>query len=285
MSRSALLVLKKETGLTSFSSLGYVKKYFKGEKVGHAGTLDKFASGLMLVLVGKATRLNPLFSSLDKTYIATVKFGVETDTLDPEGEVVETGKIPTKDEIEAILPTFLGKQLQIPPVYSALHVNGKRAYQLARSGQDVEMQAREINIYDIKLLEVNNDCAKIQLCVSKGTYIRSFARDLGHALSTCASLTALERTCIGPYDYSNISEFETAVEKTRPLLLKMNNIHTLELKSEAIKLIKNGYLPNDFFHPHDLKEGYYLGLFNNKCLVILNYKDNRFEILTQFEDC
>ena len=170
-------------------------------------------------------------------------------------------------------------------LFRSLHVNGKRAYQLARSGEVVEMEAREINIYDIKLLEVDKDCAKIQLRVSKGTYIRSFARDLGHALSTCASLSELERTSIGPYDYSNISVFDTAVEKTLPLLLKMDNIKTLELKTEALKLIKNGYLPNNFFLPQVLTEGYYLGLSNNKCLVILYYKDNKFEIVTQFEDC
>ncbi len=283
MSKTALLILKKESGVTSFASLSSVKRYFKGEKVGHAGTLDKFASGLMLVLVGRATKLNPIFSSLDKTYIATVKFGIETDTLDPEGEVIKTGHIPTREEIEAVLPSFLGKQEQVPPVYSALHVNGKRAYELARSGKDVEMQSRPINIYTIKLLDFKEDEAVIELRVSKGTYIRSFARDLGYKLGTCASLSALERTTIGPYSYDDISNFDTACEATIPLLLKMSYIKKIEVRRDAIKKLQNGLIPYSFTTDQMDEDAYYLALYNGNLIAILEKCGKKISIAAQGE--
>ena len=128
----SLLLMDKKEGVTSFSSLYPIKKEHKGEKVGHAGTLDKFASGLMVVFIGTATRLNPVFSSFGKKYRGRLEFGAETDTLDPEGNIVkESSYIPMLEEIEKILPTFIGKQLQTPPLYSALHIDGKRAYQMA----------------------------------------------------------------------------------------------------------------------------------------------------------
>lgn len=283
MSKTALLILKKESGVTSFASLSSVKRYFKGEKVGHAGTLDKFASGLMLVLVGRATKLNPLFSSLDKTYIATVRFGIETDTLDPEGEVIKTGYIPTREEVDAVLPSFLGRQEQIPPVYSALHVKGKRAYELARSGKDVEMQSREINIYSIKLLDFKGDEAKIELRVSKGTYIRSFARDLGTRLNTCASLSALVRTTIGPYSFSDESDFESAVDKTIPLLLKMDTIDKVNILNDSIKKLQNGLVPYHFTDDKMIKDGYYLALYDDHLIAILDKCGKKISIVAQGE--
>jgi tRNA pseudouridine 55 synthase len=276
--------MNKEPGVTSFRSLSDAKHYFKGEKVGHAGTLDKFAEGLMLVLVGKATKLNPLFSSLDKTYVASVRFGLETDTLDPEGETVKTGPLPTAEEIEAVLPSFLGEQNQIPPLYSALHVDGKRAYQIARSGASVEMKSRKINIYSIKFLSFDGAIAQIELRVSKGTYIRSFARDLGERLGTAASLCALKRTSIGPYTLDDVSSFDTATEKTVEVLLKMENIRTLDLRPETLKLVRNGYLPKGFFIGSVDADGYYLGMVDGRCIVILSRENGAFDIVAQYGD-
>ncbi|MGN1164183.1 MAG: tRNA pseudouridine(55) synthase TruB, partial [Candidatus Ornithospirochaeta sp.] len=142
----SVILLDKKEGITSFSSLNEIKRKFRGSKVGHAGTLDKFASGLMIVMTGGATRLNPVFSSFGKKYRASIEFGSETDTLDPEGIVIaESEKIPTEDEIKAVLPSFLGEQDQTPHVSSALHVDGKRAYIEARKGNDIDMPSRRIN--------------------------------------------------------------------------------------------------------------------------------------------
>ena len=199
MAESELLLMDKEEGITSFSSLSSIKRSHTGMKVGHAGTLDKFASGLMIVLVGKATRLNPVFSSMGKSYIAEVTFGRETDTLDPEGEVVRRSDPPTEEAIRSVLPSFLGRQSQIPPVYSAIHVGGKRAYQEARSGREVEMAPREITIDSIELLSYDGEKAVISASVSKGTYIRSLGRDIAAAAGSAGYLSALRRLRVGPW--------------------------------------------------------------------------------------
>ncbi len=130
-----MLLLDKPIGITSFQALGAVKRHFNTKKVGHAGTLDKFASGLLLVFVGEATRLVPWFVGLDKTYVATIRFGQETDTLDPEGEVIREALVPDLTLVQAKLHEFIGAQIQIPPVYSAIHVDGKRAYERVLAGE------------------------------------------------------------------------------------------------------------------------------------------------------
>ena len=131
-----LLLEDKEEGTTSFASLSKIKKEYRKEKVGHAGTLDKFASGLMIVMVGNATKLNPVFSSFSKKYIAKIEFGKETSTLDPEGDVIATADLPKREDFEKAIESFVGKQKQVPPIYSALHIDGKRAYIEARKGND-----------------------------------------------------------------------------------------------------------------------------------------------------
>ena len=130
--KNGLLLLNKKPGVTSFDSLSNVKKAFATRKVGHTGTLDRFASGLLLVLVGRGVKLVPLFEDCVKEYTGTVFFGEETDTLDPEGSVIATGKVPSREEVEAVLSAFRGDILQEPPAYSAIHVNGRRAYELTR---------------------------------------------------------------------------------------------------------------------------------------------------------
>ncbi len=234
MAESELLLMDKEEGITSFSSLSSIKRSHKGMKVGHAGTLDKFASGLMIVLVGKATRLNPVFSSMGKSYIAEVTFGRETDTLDPEGEVVRRSDPPTEEAIRSVLPSFLGRQSQIPPVYSAIHVGGKRAYQEARSGREVEMAPRDITIDSIELLSYDGERAVISASVSKGTYIRSLARDIGERAGSCAFVSRLRRTSIGPFTLSDIPL------DTKSLLDKTGLFSTVQLDPSSRREVENG---------------------------------------------
>ncbi len=211
-----ILLCDKEEDITSFSSLGKYRKEYRGVKVGHAGTLDRFASGLMIVMIGGATRLNPVFSEFGKRYTAVVEFGCETDTLDREGRVTaETSRIPTEKEIREILPSFLGKQKQKPPVYSAIHVNGKRAYREAMKGREVDIPERDICIYAISLLSWDGKRATIDCSVSKGTYIRSLGRDMAFRLGSLAHLVSLRRTEVGPFSLSDISlSTEELIEKT-----------------------------------------------------------------------
>jgi tRNA pseudouridine55 synthase len=176
-----------------------VKKALSIKKVGHAGTLDKFAEGLLIVLTGRCTKLIPWFQSCDKSYTGIVKFGAETDTLDPEGDIIKECAAPSRKQIEAAIPQFTGKIMQAPPTYSAIHIDGKRAYQLALEGAEVEMKKRPIEIYDFQLEKYEDGEATIKVDCSKGTYIRSLARDVAKAADSCAHLIYLNRTSIAGF--------------------------------------------------------------------------------------
>ncbi|MDR3160470.1 MAG: tRNA pseudouridine(55) synthase TruB [Spirochaetaceae bacterium] len=191
---SGFLLLRKEEGITSFQSLHWVKKALSTGKVGHTGTLDKFAAGLLLVLAGRAVKLTPWFSGCDKWYEGIVRFGEETDTLDPEGRVIARGEVPARDALEAALPRFRGTIAQTPPAYSAVRIGGERASRLARSGVAVEMKERAVSIYALELLSYEPPLASIRVHCSKGTYIRSLARDIALEAGSRAHLVSLERT-------------------------------------------------------------------------------------------
>ncbi len=236
-----ILLSDKEEDITSFSSLNKVKREYRGEKVGHAGTLDRFASGLMIVMVGGATKLNPIFSSFGKRYTATVKFGQETDTLDREGSVKAVSeKIPTEEELLGVLPEFIGAQKQIPPVYSAIHIDGKRAYQEARKQKDIAMPERDIFISSISLLSFSSDTAVIDCTVSKGTYIRSLARDIAIRCGSRGYLTALRRTEVGPFTLSDLDL------STDELLEKTGLFGEIHFTSLHRKEIDNGTIRKDW---------------------------------------
>ncbi len=200
---SGILLLAKKSGKTSFSSLSSVKHALGTGKVGHTGTLDSFADGLLVVLTGKLTHLVPHITGFSKTYLALIEFGSETDTLDPTGQVVKIGEIPSEEDVRASLEKFTGTIDQIPPLYSALHVNGKRASDLAREGKIAEIPARKITIHSISLLDFYEKYALIEVHCSKGTYIRSLARDIAAECGTCAHLLALRRTSVGPFSLKN----------------------------------------------------------------------------------
>jgi tRNA pseudouridine55 synthase len=197
--QAGLLLLCKHSGYTSFESLSTVKKALGTGKVGHTGTLDKFASGLLLVLTGRALKLSPWFDGCDKRYEGTVCFGAETDTLDPEGPVVAEAPPPSQSALEAALPQFRGPILQAPPAYSAVHIAGRRAHELARAGETPEMKKRPVTIHALELLSYEPPLARIFVHCSKGTYIRSLARDLALAAGSRAHLIALRRTQIAGF--------------------------------------------------------------------------------------
>ncbi len=265
---SILLVDKKE-GLTSFQSLNLIKKNID-KKVGHCGTLDKFASGLMIVLTNRYTKLNSIFSNKDKEYEALFEFGIETDTLDPEGKIIKEGKAPTLKDIEnAIKNNLTGKILQEPPIYSAIHVNGERAYKLARNNKITKMDKRECFIHKFDIIEYNKPFLKSKIKVSKGTYIRSIARDLGKLTNSCAYVKSLRRTKIGNYsikDAIDISNTDLDLEKhTRFVLSKIEGLKTYNLNDYEDSKIKNGHLPNLLS-----KKGLYKLVYDNKIRAIVN---------------
>jgi tRNA pseudouridine55 synthase len=208
---SGYLLLNKKPGITSFEALDQVKKAFSTGKVGHTGTLDKFATGLLLVLVGKAVKLSSWFSGSDKQYEGLIRFGIETDTLDPEGATVAEGEIPSLEQLEAALPDFRGTIYQEPPVYSAIHVKGKRASDLARSGKTMSMQKRSVSVYALDLLSYKPPLAIIHVHCSKGTYIRSLARDIAIRAGSRAHLVFLNRTSIAGFQISEALDISDAL--------------------------------------------------------------------------
>jgi tRNA pseudouridine55 synthase len=194
-----LVLLNKKPGLTSFEALNEVKRAIGSGKVGHTGTLDKFAQGLLLVLTGGALKLSPWFSHADKKYLGRIHFGVETDTLDPEGSQVAAANPPTLEQTERALSLFTGRIMQEPPAYSALHVNGKRASALARSGETPEMKKRPAHIYKLELRAWDPPFAEIFVHCASGAYIRSLARDIAIAAGSRAHLCGLTRTNVAGF--------------------------------------------------------------------------------------
>ena len=249
MARNAIILVDKGEGITSFDCLGRIKRTVN-RKTGHCGTLDKFAHGLMIVLCGSYTHLVPAFMGLDKTYEAVIEFGKMTDTLDPEGEVVETSPVPSEEVILSALSRMEGVQYQVPPVYSAIHVDGKRSYLMARSGaQDVDLKPRLINVKSIEVLSWEEPLLTVRLDVSKGTYIRAFARDLGHMCHSSAYVKSLYRTKIGPFDIRDAVRFDDQaaleqLDEGRHFLDMLPGSMNVEVNDiEAFKA-SNGYVKN-----------------------------------------
>ncbi len=195
----AVILLDKPPGVSSFAALSAVKRALATTKVGHAGTLDPFADGLLIALSGSWTRLASLASAMDKEYVAAVAFGTGTDTLDPEGTVTAEGPVPSRADLESALPAFIGGIMQAPPAFSAVHVGGRRAYEAARKGESVAPAPRAVTIHSLRLLDFSGSEAVLAVACSKGTYIRSLARDIAARLGTVAHLRRLRRTRIGGF--------------------------------------------------------------------------------------
>jgi tRNA pseudouridine55 synthase len=200
MTKNGILLLNKPPGISSARALNPVKRRFRGQKVGHTGTLDPFASGLLVVMVGHATRFSDWLLKLDKRYEARMQIGVETSTLDPEGEPVASGPIVSFAAIEAAARRWVGTIQQEPPAYSALKVNGMRAYQRARRGETVTMPARAARVDEIRVVATEHaDHVDLMVACASGTYIRSLARDIARTAGTRGSLIALHRSAVGPF--------------------------------------------------------------------------------------
>ncbi len=199
MNTNGIILLNKRSGYTSFQELTYLKRNLGISKLGHGGTLDKFAEGMLVVLTGYMTRFNQYLLPLEKTYIGTFHFGKETETLDPEGSIISEAEVPSRQSVLDVLDQFRGTILQQPPVYSAVHIDGKRAYRAAREGKQLDMPYRSVQIYDLEMLSWNPPEAVFSIRCSKGTYIRSLARDIARAAGSRAYVSALTRTAVGPF--------------------------------------------------------------------------------------
>ncbi|MDR2445586.1 MAG: tRNA pseudouridine(55) synthase TruB [Spirochaetaceae bacterium] len=204
----AFLLLNKIPGITSFGSLAPVKRALASGKVGHTGTLDKFADGLLVVLVGRALKLSSFFTNCNKRYEALVRFGAETDTLDMEGDVVAESPPPSKKALETAIRRFIGPIMQKPPAFSAIHLDGKRACELARSGFPVDMPPRPVTVYELTLQSYEPPLARIGVFCSSGTYVRALARDIAVVAGSRAHLAALTRTESGQFKLADALNLE-----------------------------------------------------------------------------
>ena len=258
-----IILLAKQPGLTSFASLYAVKRAFKTSKVGHTGTLDSFAEGLLVVCTGSLTRLAGRITQFDKTYEAVIKFGEETDTLECAGSVVRTAPLPSKSDFEKAISRFTGNIMQTPPAFSALHVDGARASDLVRQGKNIELYPRPVTVYESKILEIAEDssgavnAARVLFKVSKGTYIRSLARDIAAECKSAAHLAGLRRTTVGDFHLEDAAGFgalksftiDSALENAERLKLCAGNFEKRgagkkdEVSADLISEIQEKSLP------------------------------------------
>lgn len=238
-----LFVVNKPRSFTSRDVVNKLSKILKIKKIGHTGTLDPIATGVLVCLTGKYTKLVDLLTSLDKEYIAEIKAGIKTDTGDITGNVIEVkNKAISKSDVEKVFVEFPKKYLQTVPKYSAVKINGKKLYEYARENIEVELPKREVNIYSLELIEFNEDIIKFRTHVSKGTYIRSLIEDICDNLGIVGTMNSLVRTKQGKFDISDAKTLEE-IEKNS---LKGKNIHEfldypcVNINDIEIKKVVNG---------------------------------------------
>lgn len=221
--KSGSLLINKRIGVTSRQEVNFISHKFETKKAGHIGTLDPFADGLLIVLLGSSTKISPFLETMDKEYIATLRLGIKTDSGDLTGNQIETKEVPnlTKEKINEVLASFLGKQSQVPPMYSAIKINGKELYKYARQGVELERKSREIYIYNIILLNHTDNEITFKAKVSKGTYIRTLGEDIATKLGSVGHLTSLTRIAVGPYKLEDAKTSEKVSENDLVPILKM----------------------------------------------------------------
>lgn len=249
-----LLVVNKEKNLTSRDVVNNLTKIFNTKKIGHTGTLDPIATGVLVCLFGKYTKLVDLLTSLDKEYIAEIKLGIKTDTGDITGSIIENKKYNiTKEEIIKVFKEFPQKYEQTVPKYSAVKINGKKLYEYARNNIEIELPKREVSIFSLELIDYEKDIIKFKAHVSKGTYIRSLIEDICEKLGTIGTMNNLIRTKQGGFDI----EDSFILDDIKNGNFKFQNIHeflkypSIEINDELIKIIKNGGRIKNIYNVQD----------------------------------
>lgn len=285
---NGVIIVNKPSGITSQDVVTEIRKYLKIKSVGHAGTLDPLASGVLPILISKGTRISKYLIDHDKEYIATLRLGKQTDTGDITGEVIEESNVPEsamdEENVKDVLASFIGEQSQIPPMYSAIKVGGKKLYEYARIGEKVEVKPRQIKIYDIELLNMNRDAMEIvfRVSCSKGTYIRTLCEDIAKELSTVGTMTALVRTKAGDFTLDKSIELEKLLTLSTDEIEKnyfidietaFKSSGSINLRSDnELKLFINGMMlvkkmKNDVYRIYDKNRKFIgLGVIQNNIL-------------------
>lgn len=253
--KDGVIVVDKEPGPSSFQIVEKIKGLIKAKKVGHAGTLDPFATGVLVVLLNKGTKLSPFLMSHDKVYKGSLTLGIETDTQDVTGRIIDKKDISslTNEMIKGSAIQFIGEIKQVPPSYSAVHYNGKRAYELARKGIDIDLQPKDVRVDYINILSIDLPHVTFEVGCSSGTYVRTLAADLGRSLGVGAHLSSLRRIQSGPF---HVADAVTLKQITYHLsdntigkvIVSLRNalkgVMEVEISDTLAQKIKNGYHPN-----------------------------------------
>ena len=282
-----IIVINKNKGCTSHDIVYKVKKLFN-EKVGHTGTLDPLAEGVLPILIGKGTLCSKYLINHDKKYIVKLQLGIKTDTADSEGNIIDEKIVKkdllTEENIKEVFKSFIGKQEQIPPIYSAIKVNGKKLYEYARKGQKVELKARQIEIYDIKLLKINlkENQIEFEVFCGKGTYIRSLCEDIAKKFDTVGYMKELKRIQVGEFKIDNsitIKQLEENIENIDFINKKIISIEKIfndkpeiKLENRKLQLFLNGVqltkdMEDGIYRIYDEKQQFIgIGTIKNKLL-------------------
>jgi len=249
---SGVLVVDKPIGLTSHDVVQIIRRGTGIRRAGHTGTLDPRASGVLVILIGPAVRLSEFVSASDKRYQATIRLGSSTDTYDGDGQITSTSEIGdiSEEEFDEVLQTFVGEMEQVPPPYSAVKVKGRKAYEIARKGEEVELEPRMVNVYSLEILEWAPPEAVIDVYCSSGTYVRSLANDLGKALGSGAHLVGLRRTKSGRFtlrDAVQLRRLQEAFDAGDwyrfliPAAEALSDWPMIELDADAMELVRHGH--------------------------------------------
>lgn len=269
---NGIIVVNKLSGITSRDVVNSVCKILGTKKVGHTGTLDPLADGVLVLCVGKATKLVDVITSNDKEYVATVKLGILTDTLDVDGKVLEKRKCNiNKEELSRALESFVGVYEQEVPIYSAVKINGKKLYEYARNGEKIDLPKREVNVKAIELLDLNNDSYSFKVTVSKGTYVRSLIKDINDKLGIIGVMSKLTRTRQGRFKIEesySINDIEKGNYKLITItdVLKCKNCVIID--GNLYNVIKNGGLISNSYNKKMVTF-----LYNGKAVAIYKVYD------------
>lgn len=264
----------KPTGVSSGFVVNKIKR-ITNEKVGHLGTLDPSASGVLSIAVGKATKFFDYFLNKDKEYVALAKFGVLTDTLDSDGTVIEKDNVNVSlEDIEKIIPKMCGEILQIPPIFSSKNVNGERAYDLARQGKDVVLEPKKVQIYSIKVEKMHqNNLFRLKIHCSSGTYVRSIVRDIAKELGTNATTVCIIRTSSGKFKIDESVMLDDIAENKEKHLIKINSILNLPEIVLDEKQAKNLFSGKDILLDKD--NGEYLSFYKSEEFSVLKVENKK----------
>lgn len=249
---NGIVIVNKPKDFTSRDVVNKLTPIFNTKKMGHTGTLDPIATGVLVICIGNTTKLCELLTSKYKEYIATIKLGVKTDTLDSTGTIIEKKEIPKlqKEKIKEVLDSFIGQSTQTTPIYSAVKVKGKKLYEYAREGKQVELPTREINITNMTLLSYKEDEITFKVTVSKGTYIRALIEDICKKLNTIGTMSSLVRTKQGQFkieDANTLEQIENKEYKLLPLEEVLKDIESINIKEDLYDKVKNGAIIDKTF--------------------------------------